>query len=98
MQSHAVGFDGAWLEFALYREQSVAVSAQRGWILRYIDSRLVSTERDWIVRYIDSRLVSAEDCVGLVLIRAESCFRRGFDWFNFRQNRRLLSARSDNEK
>ena len=81
MQSHAVGFGGALLEFALYREQSVAVSA----------------ERDWIVRYIDSKLVSAEACVGLVLIRAESCFRRGFDWLNFRQNRRLLSARTENE-
>ena len=45
MQSHAVGFDGAWLEFALHREQSVAVSAERGWIVRYIDSRLVSDAR-----------------------------------------------------
>ena len=49
------------MEFALYREQSVAVSAERDWIVRYIDSRLVSAERDWIVRYMSSRLVSAED-------------------------------------
>ena len=48
MQSHAVGFGGALLEFALYREQSVAVSAERDWIVRYINSRFVSAERDWL--------------------------------------------------
>ena len=43
-------------------------------------------ERGWTVRYIHNKLVSAEDCVWLVLIRAESCFRRGIDRLNYRQS------------